>query len=296
LLVYTIGNLAMKFVSVDNNVQPGTTGMAGQINGTANFNQVSFSNNADYGANLTVHNAMTLTKVKASGNLGPAGFFGVNPTGGDVTVSNSQFDSNGALGLYASTPGSIVYKGVSASNNSTYGAYAIGTSLTSSVTVSGKSASSRANFNGNTNGYGVYVTSQGAATVKNVNASFNTIGVYAAQLGAGNLASLSNITVTSNKAMGAILGSNSDGVVSNMKAIQNGMVTDSSGLYLQTSNRPVTVSKSTFMSNGKEGIHADLGTGTLTLKKVKATGNDVFGGSPDPQVFLDPAGTLTVIP
>jgi hypothetical protein len=168
--------------------------------------------------------------------------------------------------------------------------------LTSSVTVSGKSASSRSQFNGNAAGYGLYAAAQGAITVKNVTANFNTVGVYAIQNTPGALSTLSNITVTGNKASGVALGSYSDGVISNMKAVQNGIVTDSSGLLIQTNNRPVTISKSSFLSNGKNGIQADLGTATLTLKKVKATGNDAFGGSPDPNVSLNPAATLTVIP
>ncbi len=146
----------------------------------------TFNDNATYGLEVLSKGTITLSKVKASGNISSYGATLDNSSGttAGVTVKgtligDNAFDENGGEGLYVRTNGAVTLSYLSASGNANRGLEVNNTTGTGKVTIS------KASLDGNVLN-GLMVRTNGAITLTTVSASSN----------AGQGANLANDTGT----------------------------------------------------------------------------------------------------
>lgn len=260
----------------------------------------TFNDNASLGLYITAKGAVTVTKVKASGNLGSEGLHINNlghPTAG-VTISGSLagdnlFNDNFSKGLCIYSNGAISVKYADADGNGGYGVHLDNTfgSGTPGVTLTG------AEILGNED-IGLLINSKGNVGITGVHADGNTTsgarintcnmgGDDACQwLGPGKVTIKDSTFDDTQDTVLAGLYVLSRGTISltNISASNcySGSVICFGAELITSSSQlvsPVTITNGVFndnFSNGGGGFHV-LANGGITLNKVKASNNYTMG-------------------
>jgi hypothetical protein len=260
-----------------------------------------FIGNVDNGLLIYTSNNITLRSVRAVSNGGNGAYMELSSAlSGSTTIIGSTFSSNGAMGFYLSTNRNVTLDNVNAHQNGSDGIYVYanyGPVDTQTTTITRSKAS-------NNTGYGIYVESRGLITLntfKVFNNGEHGLYIYnnngGASMGINILSQYGSNWTSGNIKTGAYLNSAGPVTISKIVALGNGIVNNWAGLFIQTTNNQnITLTCALLSGNGYHGLTANLGTGTLTLNGVTAYGNDVFGGSVDPDIFNNVGSTVITNP
>jgi len=260
----------------------------------------SFSNNEGDGLTVASNGDVALSNVAANGNDGYGAELGCSCTsiGGNVTISDSTFNSNGWAvgddGLDVAATGAITLTNVTADSNGLGGAYLISDS---SVTIGGASNS----FSNNMDDLGIGVEAFVAITLTNVTASSNgDVGAGLLTLGdvtingssntfdgngfdgvaivSAGAVSLTNVTANDNDGYGVNVDS-IFGLVSTSVALTNVFVDGNSdgGINIATVDGSVTLTDVTATNNLDTGIYIGGVSRDVMLTNVAADTNDEDG-------------------
>ena len=197
---------------------------------------------------------------------------------GDVTVTNSTFDSNNFNGLVTDSGGDTDLVNVQANNNNADGAYITGADDdgTGDVTIQ------NSQFNGNANGTGLDVYSDGNISLNNVAAGLDLVSLrnnftgiqLDATAGTGTISVL-NSEASDNDGTGLHATSYGDITLTTFTADDNA----ANGAYLfayDTANIFVDTN-SHFGTNGNYGLFAKTFAGDITLDHIDVDGNSGHG-------------------
>jgi hypothetical protein len=79
--------------------------------------------------------------------------------------------------------------------------------------------------------------------------------------------------------------------------VLNGVAGSYPGMVITvTTSQPVSIICGIFNGNTASGAYISDGTGTVLLKGVNAFSNDAGGGPVDPNIYVNPGATVTVLP
>jgi hypothetical protein len=255
----------------------------------------------DNGLLIYTSNSITMRSVHAFSNDGNGAYIDQSTAlSGSTTIIGSTFSSNVASGFYLSTNRNVTLDNVNAHQNGSDGIYVYanyGPVDTQTTTITRTKASNNA-------WQGIRVESRGLVTL-NTFKTFNNgeHGLYVvnnnggASMGINVLSQYGTNWTSGNIKTGAYLNSAGPVTISKIVALGNGIVNNWAGLFIQTTNNQnITLTCALLSGNGYHGLTANLGTGTLTLNGVTAYGNDVFGGSVDPDIFNNVGSTVITNP
>jgi hypothetical protein len=198
------------------------------------------------------------------------------------TLGPNNINSN-AFGLWIYATGNVLVNDTNASNNLNNVSDASGAWIENNY-VAGKTATvNRSNFNGN-DGVGLEVSSHGIITLNNTGASLNQtingFGLYLFNAGSPGspgvniLSTSGNNQFNGNAAYGLYVGSSGNIVLSKVIASDNGFVSTSSGVLLQTGGTSsISITCSAFNRNKNYGLQVTIGSGVLSFKSVAANAN-----------------------
>ncbi len=262
----------------------------------SNHTTYNMDGNTSSGIYIQSYGEVVLTNVSASNSNGAGGVLLtiINLSGVDghrsIKLINSKFDNGaaGSVGAMLTSSGSIFLDRVSVSGNG--GGLNANNTGAPVVDLYGVTIQ-RSQFNNNTAGYGLQITSKGAVVFNNVVANGNMAGAGANITNdAGSNAS--PVTLSSSMGRNSFNGNHttyglfilSRGTVSisGTDVLNN---PDSTGAYVRntgnvTLNPNVTVSNSIFSGNGNGSGESGLDVGTrgvITLDLVTANGNFAYG-------------------
>lgn len=247
---------------------------------------------------ITTNGAVLLDKVDVSDNAGYGAYVTVNaPSTAAVTVNKSTFNDNVVNGLQVYNQGNITLNGVIASNN--YGAGSSGAQL-DNHTGSGNISVLGINTFSSNNMHGLGIFTKGSVTIGNVTAESNYngvgIGVDNASWGGTGAVIITTALARGNHLSGIAIDTNGAVTLTGIQALFNGTDSDMNGINLSTVDKNILVQNSVISGNGKNGIYADLGSGILTVKKTYYMGNNMD----DPYTIAEnihmQTGTLVIIP
>jgi hypothetical protein len=306
--VGSYGTITFNSVSASYNYGPSADGAsinnvsgAGSIIFNNTLGENSFIGNVDNGLLIYTSNSITMRSVRAVSNGGNGAYMdNSSALVGSITVIGSTFSNNVASGFYLSTNRNVFLDNVNAHQNGSDGIYVYanyGPVDTQTTTITRSKASNNA-------WQGIRVESRGLVTL-NTFKVFNNgeHGLYifnnngGASMGINILSQYGTNWTSGNIKTGAYLNSAGPVTISKIVALGNGIVNNWAGLYIQTANNQnITLTCALLSGNGYHGLSAYLGTGTLTLNGVTSYGNDVFGGSVDPDIFNNVGSTVITNP
>jgi len=264
-----------------------------------------------FGAGLAVQTTgnITLHHVKADNNEydgarldNTASTSGASITIGSDSLGNSEFSGNASDGLEAISNGDISLSGVTADDNTDFGAFLVNVADPPSITIT----NSHFDANGED---GLDAISNGDISLSGVTADGNTFtgavlndigidptitnsqfdgngydGLVVLSLGD---TTLTGVTADDNDGTGALLKTGGNITVTNSDFSING----SDGLDAGTFAGDITVTNSSFSTNGSDGLAAFTPSGDITISGVTASGNAEDGIFI--QQVLDPTDLVT---
>ena len=280
-------------VTADNNGQSGISGSGAVLDNSASTNpyavELDYSTgnefNGNYNDGLNIHSKsnINIDGVTADGNLTGDGAY-LNNTYSTtssamsvdfLTGASSYFgesgagNSNGANGLEVYSNGDVYLVNVTADNNVLDGALLgsiadpIGGSICVDFNCSTSSAisGSSSEFNGNTGGDGLHISTKGDVTLTDVTSSSNTgYGTFIKNLGSTNVDfTLSDVTADGN--------------------------TVGDGAYIYNIVGSAGVDHSSFDGNQRDGL--EVFSGDLSFLNVDASGNNSGGA------YIESGGNVT---
>jgi hypothetical protein len=306
LAVGSKGNILLNTVSASDNYGVGSIGVS--INNSSGTGNVTISNsfgesvfNGNTSNSILIYSSgnILLRGVRAAGNGGQAYLYTTSGNG-NVTILDGVFNNNASNGVNIQSNGTVLIDRVVASGNTGQGINVVNTYADASAMR--PVVISRSTFNLNMQ-HGLLINSNGQITLDSLRAFGNSSSGVSAQN--NNLDVTAGIQVLStyganwfsgNEQRGLFLASYGPLSLSKVVAVGNGVSGNYSGIYLSTVNQNITFTCGLLSGNGKNGLEVWLGTGTLTLNGVLATGNDLTGGAADPDIFNSIGSTLVVNP
>jgi hypothetical protein len=278
MLIYDwIGNIAINNIFIDSS-QPVHFGLYIATDGTINLDNVSVTN----------------TGTAAAGTNDGADLF----SGGNITVEDSQFNSNDGTGLEAhSTSGNILLTDVTAENNTLTGAYLDTCNLsvdgclgTGNIRVEGTNI-----FSGN-NADGLYIDSGGQTYLTNMTAIGNgTVGIFivSGANGLGGPVDILTATVQDNMGgPGIYIGQYANSYIN----LENVLATGNDfGTFIENfGTSTVNVTNSQFTQNVKTGLDI-ASVGNIYLFGVDAGKYGSYNGNNSNGAYLVSYGDIDVL-
>jgi hypothetical protein len=194
-----------------------------------------------------------------------------------IKVTNGKFTRASASGngLTVDTHGAVTLTSITASNN-----YGRGVQLTQSVGTGAVIVTGTNVFSYNSLD-GLLLNVNGAVAISNVIANGNDDPALNIQSnGVGAAVTITNVTMKENNDVGLMISANGVVTVTGIVALYNhGSFAD--GINIFSNNHNITVTNSISNGNGRYGIFANAGTGTVTLKNSYWFGNGWSTGSVD---------------
>jgi hypothetical protein len=312
--VHSLGNITLNHVSSSNNYGSSTSNAVGELNNCAaipggkcrgvgsisilnTLGNNAFDSNIDQNLSLVSAGSITLNGVSASYSKGHGAVLDntaalkANP----VTITNSQFNYNGGIGLQVNSVGTITLNNVEIDINGIAGARLINSAYSPTAAKPGVTITS-SQFN--RNGYGLAVFSDGNIAIDNITASDNkSIGAILNTCSANGDApvcsGVGSVNITNKLGDNRFLNNGYGGLqVMSAKSISlNGVMASSNGadggvlldtcIWNPTSLKclgvgDVSVSQSLFSGNTGNGLTVKS-SGKITLTKVDASGNRLIG-------------------
>ncbi|MFN8410894.1 MAG: hypothetical protein U0Z26_00765 [Anaerolineales bacterium] len=247
-----------------------------------NVNGVNlFASNAGNGLQVLSKGVITVSNLTSSSNTGGMGALLNNLNSAlpqNLTLlGTTTVNDNSDNGLSVLTNGVVLLGNIVANSNVNYGVKidnATGSTLATSVTLSGKSNS----FNDNT-GDGLYILSKGAITLNNIQANGNTnLGVYLdnAQGSPVNGVTINGTSSFSNNyGTGLEIQTKGNILIANFTADNNNTNEGASGLYL-------------------DNYQLGAGTGNVTLGTLLANWSNSASGNYDSGIEIYSRGLVTL--
>jgi hypothetical protein len=305
--VETDGVISVSGLDIQSNTSIGAylINTSGTTAGVTVTGSTFYSNNGaePYGGLVIRSNgAVLLNQITSTGNSGYGAYITNNSASATITVNKSTFSENYSDGLYVIGRGNITINGITAhhNNSSHNGVFLDNSAGTGTIAV--LSTLGANTFNENTF-YGLRIASKGAVTINSVTANFNTTTGIKVDNHLAVVAGTGTVTVTNavvqHNAGGNGLEVDSNGAVTltSIQAVTNGVSSNSAGIDLDTGgNYNALVQNSVVSGNGWNGIRADVGSATLTVKKTYYMGNNRSSpGDADPNIFIAAGGHLSIL-
>ncbi len=302
------GNITLNNITANYNYGPSANGVS--LNNLSGTGSIIFNNslgenivmgNSNNGMLIYTSNSITMRSVRAVSNgANGASMDQSSALAGITSIIGSTFSNNVASGFYLSTNRNVTLDNVNAHQNGSDGIYVYanyGPVDTQTTTITRTKASNNA-------WQGIRVESRGLVTLNTFKVFGNgEHGLYihnnngGASMGINIISQYGTNWASGNTKTGANLISAGPVSISKIVALGNGVIGNFSGLQIfVANNNNITITCALLSGNGLYGLSASLGTGTLTLNGVTAYGNDVFGGSVDPDIFNNGGSTVITNP
>jgi hypothetical protein len=293
----TLNNVSVNYNTSWHGVSLNNQGGLGNIVFNNSLGENLLIGNNQNGLNIYTDHNITLRSVHTLFNGGDGAYLNqVNGPNGSTTIISSTFSNNLGYGLNLNSVGSISMDKVEARSNGSTGLHIFAINALVDIYTT---TLTRVNASNN-NYHGISIQSSGLVTLNTFkifnngeNGLYVSNNIGGATMGVNILSQYGANWTSGNYKSGAHIISSGPVSVSKIVALGNGISTNFAGLFIQTTNNQnITLTCALITGNGYHGLTANLGTGTLTLNGVTAYGNDVFGGTVDPDIFNNVGSTV----